>query len=77
MARTLTIDPLTTEAGVLKLMRSSISLDAWNANCSAVAAANAHQPRTRGEAPWFERLLITGGLYNEVSRGWDESRTRH
>ncbi len=58
---------LTIPKGVRTLMRSSLSLDDWNANCTAVRDANVTSTVERRLA--IEELMISG-LYEEVSQNW-------
>ena len=55
---------LTTEEGVVSLMRSSQSEEEWNANCGNVQAANGGYP------PFWYPAIVASGLASEVSAVW-------
>ncbi len=59
---------LTTLKGVRTLMRSNLSLDDWNRNCTIVRDANVASTVERRLA--IEQLLISG-LYEEASQSWN------
>lgn len=58
---------LTTQDGVVKLMRSSKDSREWNANCDAVKAANS------GDYPdfWYVTIMMSG-LAQEVADRWGD-----
>ncbi len=58
---------LTTPKGVRSLMRSSLSLDDWNRNCTAVRDANVASTVERRLA--IEQLMISG-MFEEASQSW-------
>ncbi len=63
--RRLTMPDLTTPKGVRSLMRSSLSLDDWNRNCTIIRDANLDSPK-RLE---IERLMISV-IFEEVRQLW-------
>ncbi len=58
---------LTTPKGVRALMRSSLSLDDWNRNCTIFRDANLDTPLSKRLE--VEKVMISG-LYEEASQVW-------
>ncbi len=58
---------LTMTNGVRALMRSSLDLRDWNANCTTVRDANVDSSVARRKEI---ETLLTSGMYEEVSQLW-------
>lgn len=57
-------EDLTTREGIIALMKSSKSMEEWNANCDKVIQANNGYPDF-----WFE-IIVMSGLVERVRATW-------